>query len=96
MRMWFTGEHREVVAHRRLVYTESMSDPDGNVLSLADLDIPDGHPTTTEVTVELIDIAGRTRMVLTHIGIPADSPGAAAWAMALDNLATHVGSQDVR
>jgi len=40
MRMWFTGEHREVVAHRRLVYTESMSDPDGNVLSLADLDIP--------------------------------------------------------
>ncbi len=26
MRMWFTGEYREVVKNRRLVYTESMSD----------------------------------------------------------------------
>jgi hypothetical protein len=54
------------------------------------------HLTTSEVTVELIDIAGRTRMVLTHTGIPADFRGAAGWAMPLDNLATHVDSQDVR
>jgi uncharacterized protein YndB with AHSA1/START domain len=31
MRMWFTGEHLEVAEPERLVYTESMSDENGNV-----------------------------------------------------------------
>jgi hypothetical protein len=46
----------------------------------------------TEVRVELEDIGGRTKMVMTHAGIPADSPGAAGWAMALDKLATYATS----
>jgi len=85
MRMWFGGEHREVVRPVRLVYTESMSDEDGNAT------VPDGgHPTTTEVHVELEDVAGKTRMRLTHVGIPAGSPGAAGWTMALDKLAARL------
>src|SRR4051794_34146041 len=52
MQMWFTGEYREVVTNRHVVYTESMSDADGNVLSPSDLGMPAEHPTTTEVTVE--------------------------------------------
>lgn len=42
MQMWFTGEYREVVVNERLVYTESMSDENGNVLSPADMGMPDG------------------------------------------------------
>ena len=90
MRMWFTGEYREVVENERLVYTESMSDENGRVLSPADMGMPAGHPTTTEVRVELEDVGGRTKMVMTHAGIPGDSPGAAGWAMALDKLAARV------
>ena len=90
MRMWFTGEYREVVENERLVYTESMSDENGSVLLPSDMGMPAGHPTTTEVRVELEDVGGRTKMVMTHAGIPADSPGAAGWAIALDKLATHV------
>ena len=96
MQMWFTGEYREVVENERLVYTESMSDENGNVLSPSDMGMPAGHPTTTEVIVELEDVAGRTKMVMTHAGIPADSPGAAGWTMALDKLAAHVESESVR
>jgi uncharacterized protein YndB with AHSA1/START domain len=96
MQMWFTGEHREVVDNARLVYTESMADEHGNVLSAADAGMPDGHPTTTEVRVELEAVGSRTRMVLTHIGIPDDSPGAMGWRMALDKLATHVEAQGAR
>jgi uncharacterized protein YndB with AHSA1/START domain len=92
MQMWFTGEYREVVEYERLVYTESMSDEKGNVSSPADMGMPEGHPTTTEVSVELTDIGGRTKMVLTHTGIPAESPGAAGWVMALDKLSVHVQS----
>ena len=81
MQMWFTGVYREVVENERLVYTDAVSDEDGHMPA---------HPTTTEVRVELEDAGGRTRMVLTHVGIPSNSPGAAGWAMALDKLAAHV------
>jgi hypothetical protein len=40
--------------------------------------------------VELEDVGGRTKMVLTHAGIPSDSPGAAGWTVAIDKLAAHV------
>ena len=93
VRMWFAGEYREVVAHKRIVYTESMSDADGEALPPSELGMPHGHPVRTEVTVEFTDLDGRTKQVLTHVGIPADSPGAIGWAMALDKLAAHAGDQ---
>ena len=86
MKMWFTGEYREVTPTSRLVYTESMADENGNVISPADMGMP-GHPEVTEVTVELTDVDGKTRMVMTHAGIPADSPGAGGWGQAFDKLA---------
>jgi len=96
MQMWFTGEYREVVENERLVYTESMSDENGNVLSPSDMGMPAGHLTTTEVRVELEDVGGRTKMVMTHAGVPGDSPGAAGWTMALDKLAAHVEARSDR
>lgn len=93
MQMWFTGEYREVVVNERLVYTESMSDEHGNVQSPADMGMPD-HPPTTEVVVQLEEVAGKTRMVLTHRGVPADSGGAGGWAMALDKMDAHLRSID--
>ena len=53
--------------------------------------MPDA-PKTTEVVVELTDVGGRTRLVLTHRGVAADSPGAAGWTMAFDKLAAHVAA----
>lgn len=90
MQMFFIGEYREIVANQRLVYTELMADEAGNALSPAEMGMPEGHPEVTEVTVELEDLGGKTKVVLTHAGIPADSPGAQGWAMALDKLSTHL------
>jgi uncharacterized protein YndB with AHSA1/START domain len=90
MQMWFTGEYLEVVENQRLVYTDSMSDENGKVMSPEQMGMPEGHPTTTEVSVELEELHGGTRMVLTHAGVPAESPGAAGWAMALDKLAARL------
>ena len=86
--MWFVGEYLEVVENRRLVYTESPSDEHGNILPADDA----SHPLTTQVRVDLEDVDGGTRMVLTHVGLPADSPGAIGWAMALDTLAERLQS----
>jgi len=89
VRMWFTGEYREVIQNQRLVYTESMCDEDGNALPPQGTGVPGGHPAQTEVMVELEDLGGRTKMVLTHTGIAAGSPGAAGWTMALSKLAAY-------
>jgi uncharacterized protein YndB with AHSA1/START domain len=93
-RMWFTGEYRDVTEHRRLAYTESMSDEDGRIITPAEMGMPADHPTTTEVIVEFEDLQGHTRMVLTHIGIPADSPGAIGWTMALNKLAALINARN--
>lgn len=92
MQMWFVGEFTEVEAPRRLVYTDAMSDEDGNVVSPAAMGMPDGHPETTEVIVELEAADGKTKMTMTHVGVAADSPGAAGWNMAIDKLAAHVAA----
>jgi uncharacterized protein YndB with AHSA1/START domain len=93
MQMWFVGEYREVIENKRLVYTESMSNQNGDIIDPADMGMPPGHPITTEVRVEMEAVGGRTRLLLTHVGIPADSPGAIGWAMALDKMAAHLSTR---
>jgi uncharacterized protein YndB with AHSA1/START domain len=90
MKMWTTGEYTEIVANKRLVYTESPADENGNVVSPSAMGMPDGYPATTEVTVLLEDLGGSTKMVMTHAGVPADSPGASGWNQAFDKLADHI------
>ena len=87
MRMWFAGEYLEVIENERLRYTESMSDENGNLSALSGEGTSGAHATTTEVRVELEAVGGKTRMLMTHAGVPGDSAGAAGWAMALDKLA---------
>ena len=90
MKMWFTGEYREVVPNQRLVYTDSMADEKGNVVAPSAMGMPGDHPVTTEVTVVLEDLGGRTMMVMTHAGVPADSGGAGGWEQAFAKLADYI------
>ena len=76
--MWFTGEFLEIDEANHLVYTEAMTDADGRPL-------PGGHP-STEVDVAFEEVVGGTRVVLTHRGIPAGSPGEQGWRAAFDEL----------
>ena len=96
MKMWFAGEHLEVIENRRLAYTESMADETGNIVSAAAMGMPADHPTATAITVELEVVGGRTRMVMIYAGIPEDSPGATGWAMALDKLGAYISERQER
>ena len=83
--MWTTGEHQEIAPAARLVYTESMSDENGNVLDM------EGYPKNTRVTVELAEQDGRTHMRLTHSGLPEGAGEAASgWRQSFDKLAEYL------
>lgn len=88
MTMWFTGKFCEVDEPHRLVYTEVMCDESG-----APMPGPGGTVTETQVEVTFAAIGDTTRLVLTHHGIPADSPGATGWTMALDQLDARLAEQ---
>ncbi len=88
MKMWTTGEYTEISPKDRLVYTESMADENGNVVSPSAMGMPEGYPETTEVTVLLEDLDGRTKMVMTHAGVPESAKG--GWDQAFDKLAKHI------
>ena len=90
MQMFFVGEYREVNPKTRLVYTESMADADGNAMTAEQMGMPPGAHMETTIVVELQDLGDRTKMIMTHIGVPADSPGGQGWAMAMDKLAARV------
>ena len=86
MKMWTTGEYIEVIPNQRLVYTESMADENGNVVTRSEND----YPITTEVTVLLEDLGERTKMVMTHAGVPVDTGANAGWEQAFDKLADYI------
>ncbi len=91
MRMWFTGVYKEIIEPSRLVYTESMCDEDGNLLSPQDMGMPEGSPDITEVIVDLLEVDGKTTMTMVHRGVPEGSAGEGGWMQAFDKMETVIG-----
>ena len=94
MEMWFSGAHLEVSPVSRLVYTEVMTDPEGNPMPASAMGMEGDKPFVTEVTVELEDLGGKTKVTMTHAGVPAGSPGEFGWRQAFAPLVTSIGSHD--
>jgi uncharacterized protein YndB with AHSA1/START domain len=90
MEMFFVGEYREVNPKTRLVYTEAIAGADGKPMTAEQMGMPAGAHTETSIVVELEDLGDRTKMHLTHTGVPADSPGGQGWAMAIGKFEQRV------
>ncbi len=87
MKMWLTGEYTEIVPKERLVYTESMADEHGNVV------LNDMMPQPSEIAVVLEAVGERTKMVMTHSSLPANSEGASeGWEQATNKMAAYVAT----
>ena len=76
--MYFTGVYKEVAPMERLVYSDSMSDPEGNVMPA-----PEGMHGTMEVTVIFAHAGGKTTVTVSHAGNEQAGMG---WEMAFDKL----------
>lgn len=67
-----TGIYTEVVPMDRIVFTDSFADADGNVVSAAVYGMGDTIPLESRVIVQFEDQGSKTRMTLTHSGLPQD------------------------
>ncbi len=84
--MYFTGHYKEVQPMTRLVYTDSMSDAQGNVMSPEMMGMPVGTPVTMDVTVTFAHNAGKTTVSVSHIGQGEADRAGMGWEQAFDKL----------
>ncbi len=67
---WSTGTFTEIVHHKRIVYSDSFSDSKGNVVPASYYNMSGDWGDTLIVTVEFEEVDGKTKMKLTHEGLP--------------------------
>lgn len=85
MKIWTTGEYTEIIPNERLVYTSSPADENGNPT------LHEGQPLITVVTVQLEELDGRTKMRMTHEGLPTNDQGAnEGWKQTFAKMADYI------
>lgn len=87
---WNTGIYREITPLNRIVYTDSFSDAEGNVVPASNYGLSSDYPMKTIVTVTFEELDGKTKLTLQQSEIPfgPDSESAdQGWSESLDKLA---------
>jgi uncharacterized protein YndB with AHSA1/START domain len=69
---WSTGVVKEFIPEKKLVVTDSFSDPKGNIISAKELGMPGDWPRELLITFEVEEANGATKLKLTHEGIPEE------------------------
>lgn len=91
---WATGVYREIVPLTKIVCTDSFADEKGNVVPATYYGMNADIPREMLVTTTFEDHEGKTKLTLTHVGLPAgaDSEGARqGWSESFDKLAEVLG-----
>ena len=87
---WSTGEYREIAPAERLVFTDSFSDAEGNVVPASYYGMTGDWPLELVATVTFEDGDGGTKVTIREPGVPADEGrdmAVVGWNESLDKLA---------
>ena len=85
--MYYVGTYKEIVPMERLVFTDGLSDFEGNPLSPAEMGMPEGAPASMDVTVTFVHEDGKTTVTVSHVGFGEGGDYAAmGWEQAFDKL----------
>jgi uncharacterized protein YndB with AHSA1/START domain len=69
---WTTGTYKEIVPLEKIVATDSFADAEGNIVSATHYGMPADLPLEFQMIITFEDLGDKTKMVLTHIGMPED------------------------
>ena len=85
--MYYTGTYKEIVPMEKLVFSDSLLDADGNVMSPTAMGMSEGSPVSMDVTVTFAYEDGKTTVTVSHVGYGEGADYAAAgWEQAFDKL----------
>lgn len=88
---WSKGTYREIHEPERIVYTDSFSDAEGNIVPASYYDMSGDWPLELLVSVTLEELEGnKTELTLKHSGFPTREDRdltAAGWNESFDKLA---------
>ncbi len=87
-KIWATGTYKEIIPNKKIVFTDSFADEKGNIVSSEDYGMK-GVPLEMMVTVLLEEENGKTKMTMTHQGLPAGEHSEGAnigWNTSFDKM----------
>jgi uncharacterized protein YndB with AHSA1/START domain len=87
---WSTGVFREIVPTERLVFTDSFSDAQGNIVPASQYGMTRDWPSELLITVIFEEVDGKTKMTMRQAGIPEGEMRdmtIAGWNGSFDKLA---------
>jgi len=89
---WSTGTVKEFIREKKLVITDSFSDPKGNPVPASDYGLPGDWPEELLITVTMEEADGATKLVLRHEGIPPEMRNECiqGWNESLDKLEKNI------
>lgn len=70
--IWSTGIYQEIIPLKKIVYTDSFADNEGNIVPAAYYKMPGDWAMEAIVTLDFEEVNGKTNMILTHTGLPAE------------------------
>jgi uncharacterized protein YndB with AHSA1/START domain len=85
---WSTGVYKEIIPHKKLVSSDSFSNEKGDIIPASALNMPGNWPLELQVTVTFEQTAGKTKMVLEHVGLPPEiyDDCQTGWQQSFDKL----------
>ncbi len=89
-RSYSTGVYSDIVPFERLVFTDSFADADGNAVPASHYGMSEDIPFEMLVTLIFEDRDGKTKMTLTHTGLPVGEMSdmtSQSWNESFDKLA---------
>ena len=84
--MYFTGSYKQVVPMELLVYTDGMSDSEGNIMSPEMAGMGEHMPETMDVTVTFSHADGKTTVTVSHVSHGPEDRAGMGWEQAFDKL----------
>lgn len=90
--IWSTGTYKEIIAHKKIVHSDSFADSKGNIVSGSYYNMPGDWDKELKVTVEFEGVDGKTHMKLQHEGLPAEMADDCikGWQSCFDKLEKNV------
>lgn len=87
-KIWSTGIYKEIIPNKRLVFSHSFADENGNVVPATHYGFEGDFELEMEITVTFEEDAGKTKMTLRQVGMPGShiEPMNKGWNESFDKL----------